>query len=98
MCRLLGVVAAKPAALSELLATELKPFAGLSCEHADGWGISYIDPHGQVITTKEPMSALRSSVFRELVDRVVTRAAILHLRLGSPEFAATMANTHPFGD
>jgi len=31
------------------------------------------------------------------VNRVVTNAAILHLRLGSPGYAATRANTHPFG-
>jgi len=103
MCRLLGVVAAQPAALSELLAAELEPFAGLACEHADGWGISYVNPHGRnprgrVITEKEPVAALESSAFRRLADRVVTRVAILHLRLGSPGSATTMANTHPFGD
>jgi predicted glutamine amidotransferase len=97
MCRLLGVVAAKPAPLSELLHAELGPFAGLACEHADGWGISYLNSSGLVVTAKEPVSALESSTFGPLMELVVTNAAILHLRLGSPGSAATSLNTHPFG-
>jgi predicted glutamine amidotransferase len=103
LCRFLGVVAAHPAGLSDLLAAELDLFVGLAREHADGWGISYLQPYGRnpsgrVATVKEPIAALESSRFRRIVDRVVTRAAILHLRLGSPGSAITMANTHPFGD
>jgi predicted glutamine amidotransferase len=97
MCRLLGVVAARPAPLSELLAAELEPFAELACEHNDGWGISYLNPYGQVVTAKEPVSAQQSATFRLLVQRVVTNAAILHLRLGTPGHVARMVNTHPFG-
>ncbi len=41
MCRLLGVVAGRPAPLSELLADELDAFVEQACEHGDGWGISY---------------------------------------------------------
>jgi predicted glutamine amidotransferase len=98
MCRLLGIVAARPAPLPELLAAELEPFAELACEHADGWGISYVNGHGRVVTTKEPVSALKSELFSPLVKRVVTNAAILHLRLRSPGSIAAVANTHPFGD
>jgi predicted glutamine amidotransferase len=97
MCRLLGVVAAQPASLSELLAAELEPFVELASEHKDGWGISYLNPYGQVVTAKEAVSAHQSATFRLLIEQVVTNAAILHLRMGSPGHVATMLNTHPFG-
>ena len=98
MCRLLGVVAGRPAPLSELLADELDPFVELACEHGDGWGISYVAPHGRIVTVKEPVSALKSETFRPLVARIVTGAAIVHLRMGSPGYSVALANTHPFGD
>jgi predicted glutamine amidotransferase len=96
MCRLLGVVAASPAPLPELLNGDLEPFIELACEHSDGWGISFIDGTGQVITAKEPVSALLSWTFRPLVERIVTSAAILHLRLRSPGSPRVLENTHPF--
>jgi predicted glutamine amidotransferase len=98
MCRLLGVVAERPAPLPELLANELDPFIELACEHGDGWGISYLAPHGRIVTVKEPASALKSTTFRPLVARIVTSAAIVHLRMGSPGHEVALANTHPFGD
>jgi predicted glutamine amidotransferase len=98
VCRLLGVVAADPAPLAELLAHELEPFLELACEHADGWGLSYIDASGIVVTRKEPAPGNKSDLLRRLVDRVVTDAAVLHLRMASPNLAVTSANTHPFGD
>jgi len=98
MCRLLGVVVEQPAPLAELLGDELEPFAELACEHGDGWGFSYVNSYGRIVTAKEPVSAVQSTTFRLLLQRVVTSAAILHLRLGSPGHKATMVNTHPFGD
>jgi predicted glutamine amidotransferase len=98
VCRLLGVVASRPAPLDKLLIDELGPFLQLACEHADGWGISYLEPSGDVVTVKEPVSAFRSTTFRELVKRIVTDAAILHLRMASAGLPLTKANTHPFGD
>jgi predicted glutamine amidotransferase len=97
MCRFLGVVAAQQAPLAELLAAELEPFIELAREHEDGWGISYLDSRGRVATAKEPVSALESMIFGPLMERVISNAAILHLRLGSPGLVATPANTHPFG-
>jgi predicted glutamine amidotransferase len=98
MCRLLGVVAERPAPLSELLADELDPFIELACEHSDGWGISYLGPDRLIVTVKEPVSALKSTVLKPLTARIVTSAAIVHLRMGSPGSAVSPANTHPFGD
>jgi predicted glutamine amidotransferase len=98
MCRLLGVVAAQPAPLSQLLTAELEPFIRLACEHPDGWGVSYVDAGNAVVTVKEPVSALASTSLDRELDRAVTSAAILHLRLADPGSAHSPANTHPFGD
>jgi predicted glutamine amidotransferase len=97
MCRLLGVVAAAPAPLPELLGGDLAPFVELACEHSDGWGISFLDERGKVVTAKEPGSALESWTFRPLVERIVTSAAIVHLRMSSPGSPHLLENTHPFG-
>lgn len=98
MCRLLGIVASRRAALSELLADDLDRFLALACEHGDGWGLAYPDPTDDLVLAKEPLPADRSSRFRPLVDCCVTDAALLHLRLASPRFPVTPGNTHPFGD
>jgi predicted glutamine amidotransferase len=98
MCRLIGVVAERRAPLSELLADEFEPFLELACEHADGWGLSYINPSGIVVTRKEPVPAHKSTLLPELMEQVVTDAAILHLRMASPDLPVTVSNTHPFGD
>jgi predicted glutamine amidotransferase len=98
VCRLLGVIATESAPLSELFAGSIEPFLDLAREHADGWGISYVTPTGRVVVAKEATPAYQSSRFDLLVKRTVSTAAILHLRLASPQFAVTKANTHPFGD
>jgi predicted glutamine amidotransferase len=98
MCRILGVVAARPAPLADLLSDELDPFLELACEHGDGWGVSYIGLSGRVVTVKEPVSARQSVTFKTLVKCAATTAAIIHLRLASEGLANTDANTHPFGD
>lgn len=98
MCRLLGVVASRPAALSELAGEDLGPFTKLACDHPDGWGIASVGPTGQLTIAKEPGPADRSVLFDQLTGTTVTDAAMLHIRLASPGFPNTRANTHPFGD
>jgi predicted glutamine amidotransferase len=98
MCRLLGVVASRRTALSELLAYELDHFLGMAREHSDGWGMAYTDPTDGLVLAKEPVRADFSSDFGPLVGCCITDAALLHLRLASPRSAAKDGNTHPFGD
>lgn len=98
MCRLLGIVSARRAALSELLADDLEPFLALACDHVDGWGVAHTEATDVVSIAKEPERADHSSRFRPLVECCVTDAALLHLRLASPDLATVRGNTHPFGD
>jgi predicted glutamine amidotransferase len=98
MCRLMGVVSSRRAALSELLTDEIKPFTALACDHPDGWGIAHVDPTDRVVTVKEPTPAHLSDTYARFVDCTVTDAALLHIRLASPSLAVTHGNTHPFGD
>jgi len=97
MCRLLGVVAAEPAGLADLLEAEIHPFTSLAAVHCDGWGLSYWDDHDDLVTTKAPGTALSSQRYRQAIDGAGTDAAILHLRKASPNMANVVANTHPFG-
>ncbi|HEY5836999.1 class II glutamine amidotransferase [Streptomyces sp.] len=98
MCRLLGAVARQPAAVSELLAEDLDPFLELACEHADGWGLAFRDATHAVKAVKEPVRADVSPILRPLLDECTTDAALLHLRMASPQFPVSVPNTHPFGD
>lgn len=98
MCRLLGIVSTRRAALSELLGEDLDAFLRLACVHNDGWGLAYTDATDAVAQVKEPVGAETSTRFRPLVDCSITDAAILHLRLASPDMAVQERNTHPFGD
>ena len=98
MCRLLGVVADKVAPVSELLAEDLELFLALADEHADGWGIAFRDHTRRVRIAKEPWGASRSERLRSWFDIYLTDMAVVHLRMASPAFAVTPANTHPFGD
>lgn len=97
MCRLLGVVSRKPEAVSELVADDLGPFLALAGEHRDGWGVASVAPDGAVASVKEPTRADTSAGFDRAV-RVTTDAALLHLRMASPQSPVVPANTHPFGD
>lgn len=96
MCRLLGVVAATPAPLTDLLAEELTPFTGLSAEHDDGWGLAYWNTEGGLVSAKEPAAARDSKMYADAVQSARSDAAVLHLRLATEGMANRAENTHPF--
>jgi predicted glutamine amidotransferase len=98
MCRLLGIVASRRAALAQLLDEDLERFLELACLHKDGWGLAYTDATDDLALIKETLPADSSDRFRSVVDCCVTDAALLHLRLASPGLAVKEGNTHPFGD
>ena len=95
MCRLLGVVAATSAPLTESLAAELPPFTALSAEHGDGWGLAYWSPDGELVSAKEPVAALESRAYADIVGAARADAAVLHLRWGT-KGGNEVRNTHPF--
>src|SRR4051794_31840962 len=96
MCRLLGAVAPRRTALTELLATDLEPFTGLSAEHCDGWGVALHRRRGGPWVRKAPEPARHSAGFHDAVTGARTDAALLHLRLASKGMAVAPENTHPF--
>jgi predicted glutamine amidotransferase len=96
MCRLLGMVAARPGKLTELLSAELGPFTDLSAHHCDGWGISYWNENDDLVIAKAPETARSSESYRHATNVAHTDLAVLHLRKASPGMANVAANTHPF--
>jgi predicted glutamine amidotransferase len=98
MCRLLGVVARERVPLKESLAEDLSPFLAMACEHSAGWGIASVTPEDDIASVKEPERADTSERFDRAVRELTTDAALLHLRLASPQFPVVVENTHPFGD
>lgn len=98
MCRLLGVVAERPAPIADLLAEVLPAFLELSVEHADGWGLSYRRPDGTLEIVKGIGPACKSEKLKAQLADCVTDMALVHLRMASPGSLVTESNTHPFGD
>ncbi|MFJ5646253.1 class II glutamine amidotransferase [Streptomyces sp. NPDC093223] len=98
MCRLLGVVANRRRPISDLLARDLDPFLALAAEHRDGWGVGLRGDDGTITSVKSTDRADTSFPLRSLLNLTSTDAALLHLRMASPGFGVTVANTHPFGD
>ncbi|GHB68430.1 class II glutamine amidotransferase [Streptomyces viridiviolaceus] len=98
MCRLIGAVSPQPTTTRDLFAEDLQPFLALADEHDDGWGMAVRVPNHTVEVVKEPERAHDGLRLRSLLDTSTTDAALLHVRMASPGFPVTMANTHPFGD
>jgi predicted glutamine amidotransferase len=94
MCRLLGMVTRVPRPLTDALSGLLEPFTALSCEHADGWGIAARRGVESAVTRgTEPAHA--SPAYRAALAAPAD-AALLHLRLASPDLPVEPGNTHPF--
>lgn len=97
MCRLLGVVAERPAPLADLLAGDLEPFRALAAEHRDGWGIAaHAAGAAGPVVRRGVERAHECAGFAAAVAATRTDAALLHLRLASAGSAVVERNTHPF--
>lgn len=94
MCRLLGVVSADPHTLADSLADVLGTFAELSREHNDGWGMAAWRD-GELGTVRDTAPAHDSTAYLNAL-RTSTDAALLHLRMASPDLPVELRNTHPF--
>lgn len=97
MCRLLGVVTRAPLPLAIALDDLAVPFTDLSREHRDGWGIAAWPVQGagpRVVKDTAPAADTRQ--WDEALTGTLTDAAILHLRLASPNLPVVPGNTHPF--
>jgi predicted glutamine amidotransferase len=94
MCRLLGVVAAAPARIPDLVPDELPRLEALSAIHPHGWGVAWATTDG-IEVAKAPERAGTTDAWRQATGHR-TDAALLHLRQASPGMAHTIGNTHPF--
>ncbi|MEC3976610.1 class II glutamine amidotransferase [Amycolatopsis sp. H20-H5] len=96
MCRLLGVVSAEPAPLTEILTDELEPFSRLASVHCDGWGLAAWTPAGDLDLHRQTTAALVEPGLIDVCERTTTDAALMHLRKASAGMAVSTENTHPF--
>lgn len=98
MCRLLGVVSAVPASVSDAVdALTLKDFVALTKIHGDGWGIAGVEradatPQVQVSAG----SALDDAAFDAATTQRRAVASMVHLRWATNGLAVRPENSHPF--
>ena len=94
MCRMFGMVAAKPVSARELLRDAPRGMRALSHEHADGWGIA-VHAHGGWLVHRSTNCAARCARFDEVALALEARLVIAHVRKKTVG-ETTLANTHPF--
>src|SRR5580704_9705367 len=93
MCRMFGLLAARPVRVAELLRDAPRSLRQLSLEHADGWGLA-IETNGWQVH-RDTACAARCPGFDAVVEGVETRLAVAHVRKRTVG-ETSLANTHPF--
>ncbi|HEY3750119.1 MAG TPA: class II glutamine amidotransferase [Pseudonocardiaceae bacterium] len=97
MCRLVGWVADTPVTLEDVLGrAAVERFIHLSHVHADGWGAGWHDDAGALLSTRSADPARTDPRFAEFATTTASRAALVHLRLGTPGCGHGALNNHPF--
>jgi predicted glutamine amidotransferase len=96
MCRMVGLVAAYPIRVVDLLRDAPRSLRQLSNEHADGWGVA-IEAGGAAgwQIHRSIACAARCPRFDAVVEGVEARVLIAHVR-NKTVGEASLANTHPF--
>ncbi|KAA0086458.1 class II glutamine amidotransferase [Mycolicibacterium sp. P9-64] len=98
MCRLLGVVSARPITVADAVGDGvLKDFVALTRVHGDGWGVAAVsergdDPRAEVSAG----SALDDPAFVAVTHEQRAVASIVHLRWATNGLAVQPQNSHPF--
>src|SRR5688500_1353863 len=93
MCRMLGLVAARPASARDLLHDAPSSLRVLSHEHADGWGAAFrIDGDWRI--ERSTSCAARCTTYERLAA-IEARVVVAHIRKATVGDLA-LANTHPF--
>ena len=101
MCRLVSWVAPTPVTLRSLLGdAAIERLEHLSSVHCHGWGAAWRagGPSGRLQVTRSALPAHEDTSFRDFADSVAARAAIVHLRMGTPGYGRTVHDNHPFDD
>lgn len=94
MCRMLGIVAARPIALRALLWDAPRSLAALSNEHRDGWGIA-THAGGAWSVEKSERCAAGCASYDRVASSTKATLAIAHVRQKTVG-ETSLANTHPF--
>lgn len=94
MCRMLGMVAARPTAPSELLCDAPRSLKVLSEVHKDGWGVA-LRMHDDWIVHRSTACAARCAQYGGLVENLETQLLIAHVRQRTVG-EVSLVNTHPF--
>jgi glutamine amidotransferase len=104
MCRMFGMIAAKPQDIAGWLLERQTCLRSLAVRDAsgepnpDGWGIGWYETEGDMPhVVKEPISANESCLFEQTARSVSGTTILAHIRRssGTPR---VLANTHPFAD
>ncbi|HEX3786412.1 MAG TPA: class II glutamine amidotransferase [Pseudonocardiaceae bacterium] len=99
MCRLVGWVARVPVTLEQVLGrAAVDRLHHLSQVHADGWGAGWHDEQGALRVVRSAEPARTDERFAEFATGLASRAAVVHLRLGTPGCGYGESSNHPFVD
>jgi glutamine amidotransferase len=93
MCRMLGMVSARPTAVRELLLEAPRSLAVLSNEHRDGWGIA-TSAGGDWQIRRSTSCAARCADYSQVAN-VEAELVIAHVRKATVG-RLSLSNTHPF--
>src|SRR5512135_1257477 len=94
MCRMFGMVAARPVPVRELLRDAPRGLRALSLEHADGWGVA-VHGGGGWLVHRGTSCAARCERYDQVSASVEARLVIAHVRKRTVG-EVSLANTHPF--
>lgn len=92
MCRLLGYTSNKAISFDQAIGPDFQEFVKLADDHCDGWGIASSEKD----LYREPVSATKSSHFKDEIAKHKSPGALLHLRWATPGLPVAEKNTHPF--
>lgn len=93
MCRMLGLVSARPVSTRVLLQDAPRSLAELSREHRDGWGIARWS--GSWHVEKSTQCAAVCAHYAQVIDHAPANLLIAHVRQKTVG-DTSLANTHPF--
>ncbi|MBP6632544.1 MAG: class II glutamine amidotransferase [Kofleriaceae bacterium] len=94
MCRMLGLVAARPVSPRVLLRDAPRSLAELSREHQDGWGMARWTGDGWQVE-RSTACAATCGRYARVVDHAPAELLIAHVRQKTVG-PTSLANTHPF--
>lgn len=94
MCRMFGLLAARPVSARRLLRDAPRSLWTLAGEHRDGWGVAIGEPGGWVVH-RDTACAQVSARFDTVVETTCARVVVAHIRQKTVG-ATALANTHPF--